>query len=122
MFQTGTPVHLDHPESHLQPSSQSVLAKALHTAGLVNYPTEWWHWSYGDRYWAMASACRYFSKAGEMALEDAVLQDRVSRRMPFAARRRRPSIESTMIDHILEDGRLPLWDGLGGDALEGLDC
>ena len=20
--------------------------------GFVNYPTEWWHWSYGDRYWA----------------------------------------------------------------------
>jgi D-alanyl-D-alanine dipeptidase len=18
----------------------------------VNYPTEWWHWSFGDRYWA----------------------------------------------------------------------
>ncbi|MEK8108013.1 hypothetical protein NKG94_28990 [Micromonospora sp. M12] len=20
---------------------------------MVNYPTEWWHWSYGDRYWAL---------------------------------------------------------------------
>ena len=19
----------------------------------MNYPTEWWHWSYGDRYWAL---------------------------------------------------------------------
>jgi len=28
------------------------LATALSGAGLVNYPTEWWHWSYGDRYWA----------------------------------------------------------------------
>ena len=25
----------------------------LRGAGLVNYPTEWWHWSYGDRYWAL---------------------------------------------------------------------
>ena len=24
-------------------------------AGLVNYPTEWWHWSYGDRYWALVT-------------------------------------------------------------------
>jgi len=24
-------------------------------AGFVNYPTEWWHWSYGDRYWAYAT-------------------------------------------------------------------
>jgi D-alanyl-D-alanine dipeptidase len=23
--------------------------------GLVNYPTEWWHWSFGDRYWALLS-------------------------------------------------------------------
>ena len=35
--------------------SRTVLARALIAAGLVNYPTEWWHWSYGDRYWAWAS-------------------------------------------------------------------
>ncbi|SED95789.1 D-ala-D-ala dipeptidase [Streptomyces sp. TLI_105] len=27
----------------------------LTSTGLVNYPTEWWHWSYGDRYWAPAT-------------------------------------------------------------------
>lgn len=32
---------------------RTVLARALGDAGLVNYPTEWWHWSYGDRYWAL---------------------------------------------------------------------
>ncbi|MGW5239425.1 M15 family metallopeptidase [Monashia sp. NPDC004114] len=31
---------------------RTVLASALGRAGLVNYPTEWWHWSFGDRYWA----------------------------------------------------------------------
>jgi zinc D-Ala-D-Ala dipeptidase len=30
-----------------------LLADVLTVAGLVNYPTEWWHWSYGDRYWAL---------------------------------------------------------------------
>lgn len=29
-----------------------VLSDALSGVGLVNYPPEWWHWSYGDRYWA----------------------------------------------------------------------
>jgi D-alanyl-D-alanine dipeptidase len=29
-----------------------ILAGALSGVGLVNYPTEWWHWSFGDRYWA----------------------------------------------------------------------
>jgi D-alanyl-D-alanine dipeptidase len=33
--------------------NRTVLATALAGAGLVNYPTEWWHWSYGDRYWAL---------------------------------------------------------------------
>ena len=28
-----------------------ILSEALATVRLVNYPTEWWHWSYGDRYW-----------------------------------------------------------------------
>ncbi len=34
---------------------RALLAQALRAAGFVNYPTEWWHWSYGDRYWALAS-------------------------------------------------------------------
>jgi D-alanyl-D-alanine dipeptidase len=32
---------------------REALSTALIEAGLVNYPTEWWHWSYGDRYWAL---------------------------------------------------------------------
>lgn len=34
---------------------REILRSALTAAGLVNYPTEWWHWSYGDRYWALAT-------------------------------------------------------------------
>lgn len=33
-------------------SNRDLLVSALTVAGLVNYPTEWWHWSYGERYWA----------------------------------------------------------------------
>ncbi|MFE2415922.1 M15 family metallopeptidase [Streptomyces hokutonensis] len=36
-------------------ANRTVLGKALGAVGLVNYPTEWWHWSYGDRYWALAT-------------------------------------------------------------------
>ena len=35
-------------------TNRALLADVLTAAGLVNYPTEWWHWSYGDRYWAYA--------------------------------------------------------------------
>jgi len=34
---------------------RKLLGAALESAGLVNYPTEWWHWSYGDRYWALTT-------------------------------------------------------------------
>ncbi|MFC9952716.1 M15 family metallopeptidase [Streptomyces prasinus] len=36
-------------------TNRAVLGGALSAAGLVNYGTEWWHWSYGDRYWALRS-------------------------------------------------------------------
>jgi D-alanyl-D-alanine dipeptidase len=38
---------------------RALLAKVLTGAGLVNYPTEWWHWSYGDRYWALVTGAAY---------------------------------------------------------------
>jgi len=33
-------------------TNRKILAEAMTTVGFVNYPTEWWHWSYGDKYWA----------------------------------------------------------------------
>lgn len=32
--------------------NRRILNTAMQSAGFVNYPTEWWHWSYGDQYWA----------------------------------------------------------------------
>lgn len=32
---------------------RQVLGSVLSRSGLVNYPTEWWHWSFSDRYWAL---------------------------------------------------------------------
>jgi zinc D-Ala-D-Ala dipeptidase len=36
-------------------ANRELLATCLRAAGLVNYPTEWWHWSCGDRYWAFVT-------------------------------------------------------------------
>jgi len=33
--------------------ARSALGAALTSTGMINYPTEWWHWSFGDRYWAL---------------------------------------------------------------------
>jgi D-alanyl-D-alanine dipeptidase len=33
--------------------NRETLVSAMSGAGFVNYPTEWWHWSYGDKYWAV---------------------------------------------------------------------
>jgi D-alanyl-D-alanine dipeptidase len=42
--------------SNLINSSQKyyrgLMADVLSEVGFVNYPSEYWHWSYGDRYWA----------------------------------------------------------------------
>ncbi|MEU6319187.1 M15 family metallopeptidase [Streptomyces sp. NPDC047009] len=34
-------------------ANRKLLGSVLTDAGLVNHPTEWWHWSFGDRYWAL---------------------------------------------------------------------
>jgi D-alanyl-D-alanine dipeptidase len=36
--------------------NRHILFSALNAQGFVNYPFEWWHWSYGDRYWAASGA------------------------------------------------------------------
>jgi D-alanyl-D-alanine dipeptidase len=32
--------------------NRQIMIDALSAVGFANYPTEYWHWSYGDRYWA----------------------------------------------------------------------
>jgi D-alanyl-D-alanine dipeptidase len=32
--------------------NRKLLLEIMQAQGFVNYPTEWWHFSYGDRYWA----------------------------------------------------------------------
>lgn len=32
--------------------NRKIMSDALSKVGFVNYSTEYWHWSYGDRYWA----------------------------------------------------------------------
>lgn len=41
---------------------RDLLGDVMTAAGFINYPAEWWHWSYGDRYWAFQTghaATRY---------------------------------------------------------------
>jgi zinc D-Ala-D-Ala dipeptidase len=40
-------------------ANRALLARVLGGAGLVNYPTEWWHWSFGDRYWAYVTGAAH---------------------------------------------------------------
>ena len=32
--------------------NRDMLVAAMHSVGMINYPDEWWHFSYGDRLWA----------------------------------------------------------------------
>ena len=38
---------------------RDILSRALTEAGMVNLPTAWWHWSYGDRYWCYRTGARF---------------------------------------------------------------
>ncbi len=48
-----------HTENNLitdeQRKNRKILYDAMTKAGFVNYPLEWWHYSYGDRMWAAYS-------------------------------------------------------------------
>lgn len=45
--------HTDSPNiDEVQRGNRRLLLSALEPTGLVNYPSEWWHFCYGDRLWA----------------------------------------------------------------------
>jgi len=37
--------------------NREILVHAMQKSGFTNYPAEWWHWSYGDKYWAFINKC-----------------------------------------------------------------
>ncbi len=37
---------------------RTILGAALGEAGFLNYPSEWWHWSFGDPYWAFVRGAK----------------------------------------------------------------
>lgn len=39
--------------------NREIMFQALSSVGFVNYPTEYWHWSYGDKYWALLKHNHY---------------------------------------------------------------
>ena len=53
--QSGGGCYLDAPVGPEAREERRLLIAAMTGAGFVNYPTEWWHWSHGDRYWAWAT-------------------------------------------------------------------
>jgi D-alanyl-D-alanine dipeptidase len=59
-FYMGTEMHEKSPKTKTEAEGltaeehrlRQVLKKAMHDAGFINYPAEWWHFSYGDHQWA----------------------------------------------------------------------
>lgn len=54
--------------------NRKVLANALQSVGFVNYYTEWWHWSFGDKYWAAIEDSDYalFAPVSEQELANLI--------------------------------------------------
>lgn len=38
---------------------RKMLFDCMQKAGFINYPFEWWHWSYGDKYWAASTGAKH---------------------------------------------------------------
>lgn len=49
-FKAETPTNAEVPAEIA--NRRAILRKAMESAGFVNYPGEWWHFSCGDRLWA----------------------------------------------------------------------
>jgi D-alanyl-D-alanine dipeptidase len=50
--------------------NREILIECMEKVGLENYPTEWWHWSYGDCYWAFLNDCdALYSPVDEMLIK-----------------------------------------------------
>jgi D-alanyl-D-alanine dipeptidase len=52
-------------------ANRRILGEALRATGFANYPTEWWHWSYGDRYWTFITG-RTLARYGPLTAEQAL--------------------------------------------------
>ncbi|SFJ54711.1 M15 family metallopeptidase [Thermoflavimicrobium dichotomicum] len=52
--------------------NRQILSNALQAVGFVNYFTEWWHWSLGDRYWAVMTNAKkaLYNPVSEQELSD----------------------------------------------------
>jgi zinc D-Ala-D-Ala dipeptidase len=56
----GSPLNAAHPsaQTSFEPEdaasriNRRLLCTVMQHAGFANYDAEWWHWSFGDRYWA----------------------------------------------------------------------
>lgn len=49
--------------------NRQMLLHVMQAQGFVNYPTEWWHFSYGDRYWAYHAKAQCAIYGSACALE-----------------------------------------------------
>lgn len=50
----------------------TILVQSLQSVGFVNYFTEWCHWSYGDKYWAVVTGSNQaiYNPVSEQELSD----------------------------------------------------
>ncbi|MBQ8251141.1 MAG: D-alanyl-D-alanine carboxypeptidase family protein [Alphaproteobacteria bacterium] len=48
----------DYPVSFLARKNRNILKNALEKVGFINYPAEWWHYSFGDRLWAKLTGAK----------------------------------------------------------------
>jgi D-alanyl-D-alanine dipeptidase len=74
-------------------ANRKMLIEAMAAVGFVNYPTEWWHWSYGERYWAFITKSPYAHYGNASIMKKITIGQAKYARLLYAALARR-GIES----------------------------
>lgn len=49
---SNTNYYILHPENNVAKANRSILCDVLGEVGFTNLPSEWWHFDYGDVFWA----------------------------------------------------------------------
>lgn len=91
--------------------NRKILIDIMEKAGFANYPTEWWHWSYGDCYWAFLNQCDAIFTPIEAILKTDRLYLREIRREDYEALCRMLKDEEVMYayEHAFDDKEAQEW-------------
>lgn len=94
-------------------ANRKILKSAMQSVGFINYPTEWWHWSFGDQYWALMKNmpnALYQRKVPQFNIRIATVDDALARAQVHTVSWKSTYegiIDQTYLDSLTVEQRIP---------------